>query len=96
VSVEVQNVGKYKGDEVVQLYIHDVYASTSRPVKELKRFKRITLDVNEKKKVEFELMAEDLALLDENMKPVVEPGEFEVMVGGNSKDVLKESFWVVK
>ena len=96
VSVEVQNVGKYKGDEVVQLYIHDVYASTSRPVKELKRFKRITLDVNEKKKVEFELLAEDLALLDENMKPVVEPGEFEVMVGGNSKDVLKESFWVVK
>lgn len=90
VSVEVQNVGDRKGDEVVQLYLNDVVSSVVTPVKELKGFKRVTLDVGEKKTVEFTLTPEHLSLLDRHLERVVEPGTFEVMVGG-----LTGSFKVV-
>ena len=96
ISVDVKNVGKYKGDEVVQLYIHDAVASTARPVKELKGFKRITLEPGEKKTVNFTLTSEDLAFYDINMNLVVEPGVFEVMIGSSSEDIrLKGSFEVL-
>lgn len=92
VSVDVENTGKYEGDEVVQLYIKDMYSRLVRPLLELRRFKRIHLKPGEKTRVEFVLNEEDLALLDENLEPVVEPGRFEVLVGGNSEVGLRESF----
>ena len=97
ISVEIQNVGDRKGDEVVQLYLRDVVASVTRPLKELKGFKRITLAPKEKKTVTFELTQEQLSLLDRNMKNVVEPGTFEILVGSSSEDIrLKSSFEVIK
>jgi beta-glucosidase len=87
ISVDVQNVGNYKGDEVVQLYLRDTVSSLSRPVKELKGFKRITLAPGEKQTVAFALSGEDLSFLDANLKYIVEPGTFEVMVGSSSEDI---------
>lgn len=93
VSFDVENVGEREGDEVVQLYLRDVVASVARPVKELKRFARVTLKPGERKTVNFKLTADDLALYDINMRRVVEPGEFEVMVGASSEDIrLRGSF----
>lgn len=89
VTVELENVGQRGGDEVVQLYVRDVSASVTRPVKELKGFQRITLQPGEKKRVEFTLGPEQLGLYDRNMKFVVEPGEFRVMVGPNSEDLIE-------
>lgn len=95
ISLDVENIGRYKGDEVVQLYLHDVVASVARPIKELKRFKRITLDVGERKTVSFTLSREDLEFLNIDMKLVVEPGVFEVLVGSSSEDIrLKGNFEV--
>ena len=84
VSVNVRNTGKVAGDEVVQLYIHDVVSSVTRPVKELKGFKRVTLEPGASTTVNFTLDSTALALWDKNMKHVVEPGDFEVMAGGDS------------
>jgi len=95
VSVEVENIGKRSGDEVVQLYIQDVAASVTRPVKELRGFKRITLKAGEKQKVEFMLTPKELSFLDRNMKEIVEPGEFQIFVGNSSENGLQTSFEVV-
>jgi len=95
VSVEVENTGKYKGDEVVQLYLRDLYSSVARPVKELKGYRRVTLKPGEKKKVEFILTEKELSFLDRHMERVVEPGTFEVMIGGNSVEGIKEKFEVI-
>lgn len=92
VSVEVVNAGKRTGDEVVQLYIRDVAASMTRPVKELKGFKRITLKPGETQRVEFQLGPEHLGFYNREMKYVVEPGEFKVMVGSSSEDVIEKTF----
>jgi beta-glucosidase len=94
VTVEVENTGKYEGDEVVQLYIKDKVSRIVRPVLELKRFKRIHLKPGESQKVEFLLGEEDLAFLDEDLKPIVEPGQFEVLVGWNSEQGLRATFEV--
>jgi beta-glucosidase len=97
VSVDVKNVGDRKGDEVVQLYLNDVVSSVTTPVKELKGFRRITLRPNEKRTVEFTIMADQLSLIDLDMKRVVEPGTFEVMIGCSSEDIrLKGRFEVTK
>ena len=87
VSVDIENVGDREGDEVVQLYIRDRVASVARPVKELRGFKRITLKPGEKTTVSFRLTLDDLALFDLNMRRVVEPGTFEIMVGSSSEDI---------
>jgi beta-glucosidase len=92
VSVEVENTGKRAGDEVVQLYIRDVVASMARPVKELKGFQRVSLQPGEKRRVEFVLGPEHLGFWNREMRYVVEPGEFRVMVGSNSVDVLEATF----
>jgi beta-glucosidase len=84
VSVTVTNTGKRAGDEVVQLYIHDLVSSVTRPVMELKDFKRITLAPGESKVVEFKLTPEKLSFLDLNMNRTVEPGWFDIMVGASS------------
>jgi beta-glucosidase len=95
VSVEVANGGNRAGEEVVQLYLNDPIATVSRPVQELKGFRKIALKPGEKKTVEFTLTPEDLSLLDRNLERVVEPGEFRVMVGHSSADIrLKGSFEV--
>ncbi len=96
VTVDVENVGTRAGDEVAQLYIRDTVASMTRPVKELKGFQRITLQPGEKKQVEFELTPKELGFWNREMRFVVEPGEFKVMVGPNSVDLMEKSFEVIK
>ena len=95
VSVDVKNTGNYDGDEVVQLYINDVYSSVTTPLKTLKGFKRIFIKKGETKNVVFTLTPDELAIWNREMKRVVEPGDFEVMVGGNSVDLLKTNFKVL-
>lgn len=94
VTVEVRNTGKVKGDEVVQLYVHDAVGSVTRPVKELKGFRRITLEPGESETVEFTLGREAFAFWNQDMQYVVEPGEFEIMSGPNSAD-LKSTTLVI-
>jgi len=84
VSVKVTNTGGIAGDEVVQLYIHDLVSSVTRPVMELKDFRRITLTPGESKVVEFVVTPDKLSFLDINMHRTVEPGWFDVMVGTSS------------
>ena len=86
VSCKVKNTGKVAGDEVVQLYLHDIYAGVTRPINELKGFRRITLAPGETKEVQFTLTPEDLSHLDINMERIVEPGDFRVMLSASSKD----------
>ena len=94
VSVDVKNIGNLDGDEVVQLYINDVYSSVTTPEKTLKGFKRLNIKKGEIKNVEFTLTPDELSIWNREMKSVVEPGDFEVMVGGNSTDLLKTKFKV--
>jgi len=95
VSVDVKNVGKYTGAEVVQLYIDDCISSVVTPVMELKGFEKIMLEPGQVKKVEFTLTPYQLSLLNANLERVVEPGVFEVMVGSSCKDIrLKGKFEV--
>jgi len=84
VSVTVSNTGKRAGDEIVQLYIRDLVSSVTRPVMELKDFKRVSLAAGESKTIEFIITPDKLSFLNLNMKTVVEPGWFDVMVGTNS------------
>jgi beta-glucosidase len=86
--VSVTNAGTRSGDEVVQLYIHHVVSSVTQPIKELRAFQRVNLQPGERKTIEFEIKPEMLSLLDKNMKPMIEPGRIELMVGGNSADLL--------
>jgi len=95
VSVDVKNIGKRDGEEVVQLYINDVYSSVTTPRKTLKGFKRVKIKKGETKIVSFVLTSEELAIWNREMKRVVEPGKFEVMVGGNSVELIK-SFFTIK
>jgi beta-glucosidase len=94
ISVEVENVGARAGDEVVQLYVRDLAASVSRPVKELKGFQRITLQPGEKKGVELMLTPAQLGFYNREMRFVVEPGWFKVMVGPNSEELIEAKFVV--
>jgi beta-glucosidase len=87
-QIQVSNTGGRAGDEIVQLYIRDQVSSITRPVKELKDFRRISLSAGETQVIEFMLTPEKLASLDHNMQWRVEPGLFDVMVGGSSVDTL--------
>lgn len=86
-SVTVTNTGSREAAEVVQLYIRDIFASVVRPVKELKGFERITLKAGESRKVEFEITPDLLKFYNSSLDFVLEPGDFDIMVGGNSRDV---------
>jgi beta-glucosidase len=87
VSVDVRNTGAVAGDEVVQLYVRDVASSVTRPVKELKGFRRVTLQPGATTTVEFTLGKEAFAYWNETMQYAVEPGEFQIMAGPNSVDL---------
>ena len=93
-SVTVRNSGSYDADEVVQLYIRDVVGSISRPVKELKGFQRIHLNAGESQTVNFTITPELLKFYDYNLDYVLEPGDFEVMIGPNSRDVKKKTIHI--
>jgi beta-glucosidase len=96
-SVEVTNTGQRAGDEVVQLYVRDLLSErVTRPVKLLKGFRRITLQPGECRTVEFSAGREQLQFLNENMESVVEPGQFELMVGGSSKTEMSVLLEVVE
>lgn len=86
VSVQVENVGDLAGDEVVQMYVTDVEASTTVPQWELRGFKRVRLNPGEKAKVEFELTKRQLALIDEDGRCILEPGTFRLYIGGQQPD----------
>jgi len=89
VNVAVKNTGNLVGEEVVQLYIRDHFASITRPVKELKGFEKIKLKAGETKTIEFLLTDEELGFYNNEGEYIVEPGRFDVMIGGNSVDLLK-------
>lgn len=91
-SVTVTNTGNYDADEIVQMYIRDMVGSVARPVKELKGFERIHLKKGEGRTVSFDITAERLKFYNSALNWVCEPGEFEVMVGGNSRDVQTKKF----
>lgn len=95
-SIEVKNTGTRDGDEVVQLYIRDVVGSVTRPVKELRGFEKIFLKAGEKKTVTFRISANTLAFYNADLKWVVEPGEFEIQIGANSQQVIKQNLIVNK
>lgn len=92
VSVNVKNTGNYDGEEVVQLYIQDVTASITRPVKELKGFKKIFLKKGESRDVEFTVTKNELSFYDASMNWTAEPGTFKVFAGSNSVDVQSKTF----
>lgn len=93
-SINITNTGKVEGEEVVQLYIRDLVGSVTRPVKELKGFRKIKLSPGETQTVSFSVTPDMLTFLDINLKPVIEPGKFNVMIGGNSVDLNSISFEV--
>ena len=95
-SVEVSNIGKFDGEEVVQLYIRDLVGSITRPVKELKGFEKIAIKAGEKKTVTFIINAETLQFYTANKKWEVEPGDFNIWIGGDSNAPLKASFTIVE
>lgn len=96
VSFQVMNTGKYDGDEVVQLYIRDLYASVARPVLELKGFQRIHLQKGESKWLNFKIDREMLSMFDSDLNEVVEPGDFRIMIGASSNDIRLRDIITVK
>jgi beta-glucosidase len=86
VSVSVKNTGSRAGTETVQLYIRDLVSSVTRPVKELKGFQKVSLKPGESKTVTLDITPDSLSFYDINMDSVVEPGDFEIMVGNSSRD----------
>jgi beta-glucosidase len=92
VSTTVTNTGKYDGTEIVQLYTRQMVGSVTRPVEELKNFKKIFLKAGESQVVNFTISSADLRFYDINMKYTYEPGDFKVFVGTNSRDVKEADF----
>ncbi len=92
VSIELTNTGTKKGKEVVQLYIRDLVASTTRPVKELKGFELVELEPGASKMVNFTISPELLEFYNAEKEWTAEPGEFQVMIGGNSRDLKTAKF----
>ena len=92
VSVAVTNTGSRDGEEIVQLYLRDMVRSITPPVKELKDYRRVALKAGETKTVIFEITVDDLKFYNSSLDYVAEPGEFTVMIGGNSRDVKTAKF----
>ena len=96
ISVNVRNTGKVAGDEVVQLYLHELVTSVTQPTKVLRGFKRVSLAPGASTQVRFELGRDDFAIWDENLRYVVEPGTFQVMAGPDSVDLKTATFEVIR
>jgi beta-glucosidase len=96
VRVNVKNTGGRAGEEVVQLYVRDMTGSVTRPVKELKGFKKIHLEAGQEKEVAFEIGPEDLAFYTKNMEYKTEAGDFKVFVGSSSEDLQETSFSLIR
>ena len=95
-SVEVSNTGQVAAEETVQVYIRQLVASRSRPVRQLKAFDKLRLAPGETARVGFEIAAKDLGYHDDEARYVVEPGPFEVFVGGNSAAELSAHFEIAR
>jgi beta-glucosidase len=95
VTVDITNTGEVAGDEVAQMYLRDEISSVTRPIKELKDFSRISLTPGETKTVTFSITPEKLSFYNRKMKRVVEPGKFQIMVGGNSVDLMNVELEVI-
>ena len=93
-TINLKNTGSRDADEIVQLYIRDMVASISRPVKELKGFQRIHLAAGESREISFDITPEMLKFYNAELKHVIEPGDFQIMVGGNSKEVKTQNLTV--
>lgn len=91
-TVTVKNTGNYDGEEVVQLYLRDIYASVTRPVKELKAFQKIFLKKGESRDVSFEIGIDDLKFYNNELQWEAEPGDFVVFIGTNSRDLKEAKF----
>ena len=89
VNVTVTNGGPFDGEETAQLYIRDMVATVTQPVKELKKFQKVYLKKGESKKISFTLTTEDLKYVNSELKWVFDPGAFKIFVGGNSRDVVQ-------
>lgn len=101
IELTIKNTGSRKGDEIIQLYFRDLYASTTRPVEELAGFKRITLEAGEEKRVFFVMKASQTAFLDRTMRWKIEKGEFEIQIGSSSEEIqlcdmfcITEDAWI--
>ncbi|MBO9564814.1 MAG: beta-glucosidase BglX [Niastella sp.] len=92
VTVNISNTGNYDGEETVQLYIRDMVGSITRPVKQLRRFEKVTLKKGESREVSFTLTVEDLKFFNKDLKWVSEPGDFRVFVGTSSQEVKQATF----
>jgi len=95
-SINLTNSGKYDGSEIVQLYIRDLVGSITRPVKELKGFQKVFLKAGETKTVSFNITPQDLKFYNYDLKYDWEPGDFVIMVGGNSRDIKSANVTWVK
>jgi len=96
VQMQLTNNGFREGDEVVQLYIRDEVASVTRPVKELKGFKKIHLKPGETKTIEFVITSDMLSFFNQTMEKIIEPGKFKVFIGGSSENLLEADFELIK
>lgn len=96
VSARIKNTGSRAGDEVVQLYIRDLLGSVARPVIQLAGFTRISLDAGEERSVSFTLGPDQLSMVDRDLKRVIEPGQFRIMLGASSKDIRLRGFLTVR
>ena len=94
VTIDIENIGDFDGEEIVQLYIRDLVASNVRPIKELKGFKKVFIKSGHKVTIEILLDIKTLGFYNRQLEYIVEPGEFEIMVGTNSEEYLKDSIFV--
>ena len=94
VTVDITNTGKVRGDEIAQMYIRDDTSSVTRPIKELKDFARVSLEPNETKQAAFKVTPAKLAFFNREMRRVVEPGTFQIMVGGDSVKLISQKLEV--
>jgi beta-glucosidase len=94
--VDLQNLGPYAADEVVQLYVRDIVGSVTRPVKELKGFQRVHLEPGERRTIRFTLHTDDLRFYNRDMEFVAEPGRFHLWVGGSSIEGLQAMFEIIE
>jgi len=89
VKVTVTNTGNWDGEETVQLYIRDMVATVTQPVKELKKFQKVFLKKGESRELDFTLTTDDLKYVNSDLKWVYDPGAFKIFIGGNSRDVMQ-------